>query len=307
MDLHHLKYVVVAAEEGSFHDASERLKVAPSALSRRIQDLESELGVALFERISGGIRPSYAGEVLIGYARRIFAEVEATAEHFRRLANGQETVLRIALNGIAPQLPVVPALFRRFRIRHPEVELKLIAMRSSDQLDALRAGNIDAGILYARPEDAPDLTCLRLASHRFVLALPLHHALAGIDEIRLEMLANEDFVFFTRSFGTGIYDRLMANCRAHGLAPRVIQETSSEHMQLGLVAAGMGVSFVFDSVVDRQNRPDILIKTVRDLAVEEHLDLTWRQDDTTPALAQFVALAVQNGVHAANSSDDQEK
>ena len=61
LDLHHLKYVVVATEEGSFPRAAERLKIAPSALSRRIQDLESELGVALFEGISGGIRPSCRG------------------------------------------------------------------------------------------------------------------------------------------------------------------------------------------------------------------------------------------------------
>jgi DNA-binding transcriptional LysR family regulator len=291
LDLHHLKYILVAAEEGSFQRAAERLKVAPSALSRRIQDLESELGIALFERISGGIRPSYAGGVMIDYGKRIFADVEAAAEHFRRLAKGQTALLRVGLNGIAPQLPIIPALLRSFRACHPETELKLLSLHSNEQLSALHDGSIDAGFLFGQPENEPDLDYLRLASHRFVLGLPAQHRLAQQAEIRLADLADEDFVLFTRDYSSGIYDRLMSNCRALGLEPRIIQETTSEHMQLGLIAAGMGISFVFDSIIARHNRPDIVTRPVAGLAVEEHLDLAWRRHHSAPALAQLILLA----------------
>ena len=291
MDLHHLKYVLVAAEEGSFQRAAERLSIAPSALSRRIQDLESELGIALFERIGGGIRPSYAGSVMIDYSRRIFTEVEATAEHFRRLAKGQTEVLRVALNGIAPQLPIIPALFRSFRARHPETELKLLSLPSDEQLCALRDASIDAGFLLGRPESQPDLAYLRLGSHRFVLGLPAQHRLAKQAEIHLDDLTQEDFVMFTRDHNRSIYDRLLEHCRAKGLVPRIIQETTSEHMQLGLIAAGMGISFVFDSISTRHNRPDIVIRPVAGLTVEEHLDLAWLRNNDLPALAQLVLLA----------------
>ncbi len=291
MDLHHLKYVLVAAEEGSFQRAAERLSIAPSALSRRIQDLESELGIALFERIGGGIRPSYAGSVMIDYSRRIFTEVEATAEHFRRLAKGQTEVLRVALNGIAPQLPIIPALFRSFRARHPETELKLLSLPSDEQLCALRDASIDAGFLLGRPESQPDLAYLRLGSHRFVLGLPAQHRLAKQAEIHLDDLTQEDFIMFTRDHNRSIYDRLLEHCRAKGLVPRIIQETTSEHMQLGLIAAGMGISFVFDSISTRHNRPDIVIRPVAGLTVEEHLDLAWLRNNDLPALAQLVLLA----------------
>jgi DNA-binding transcriptional LysR family regulator len=291
LDLHHLKYVLVAAEEGSFQRAAERLSIAPSALSRRIQDLESELGIALFERIGGGIRPSYAGSVMIDYSRRIFTEVEATAEHFRRLAKGQTEVLRVALNGIAPQLPIIPALFRSFRARHPETELKLLSLPSDEQLCALRDASIDAGFLLGRPESQPDLAYLRLGSHRFVLGLPAQHRLAKQAEIHLDDLTQEDFIMFTRDHNRSIYDRLLEHCRAKGLVPRIIQETTSEHMQLGLIAAGMGISFVFDSISTRHNRPDIVIRPVAGLTVEEHLDLAWLRNNDLPALAQLVLLA----------------
>jgi DNA-binding transcriptional LysR family regulator len=291
LDLHHLKYVLVAAEEGSFTRAAERLKIAPSALSRRIQDLEAELGIALFERIGGGVRPSYAGGVMIDYGKRIFAEVEAAAEHFHLLARGQTAVLRVALNGIAPQLPIIPALFRSFRAHHPETELKLLSLHSNDQLSALRDDRIDAGFLFGRPENEPDLDYWRLASHRFVLGLPAQHRLAQQVEIPVADLINEDFVLFTRQYNIGIYDRLLGTCRALGLEPRIIQETTSEHMQLGLIAAGMGISFVFDSIVARHNRPDIVIRPVAGLEVEEHLDLAWRRHHSSPALAQLILLA----------------
>jgi DNA-binding transcriptional LysR family regulator len=291
LDLHHLKYVLVAAEEGSFQRAAERLKIAPSALSRRIQDLESELGVALFERISGGIRPSHAGEVMIDYGKRIFTEVEAAAEHCRRLAKGQTAVLRVALNGIAPQLPIIPALFRSFRARHPETELKLLSLPSDEQLGALRDASIDAGFLLGRPESATDLAYLRLASHRFVLGMPAQHRLARQAEIHLNDLTDEDFVMFTRDHNRTVYDRLLDNCRARGLVPRIIQETTSEHMQLGLTAAGMGISFVFDSISTRHNRPDIVIRPITGLTVEEHLDLAWLRQNGVPALAQLILLA----------------
>jgi DNA-binding transcriptional LysR family regulator len=291
LDLHHLKYVVVAAEEGSFQRAAERLQIAPSALSRRIQDLESELGIALFERISGGIRPSYAGGVLIDYGKRILQEVGATAEHFSRLAKGQTAVLRVALNGIAPQLPIIPALFRSFRASHPETELKLLSLRSDEQLSALRNASIDAGFLFARPENEPDLAYLRLASHRFVLGLPAWHRLVEQAEIRLDDLADEDFVLFKRGYNSGIHDRLLDNCRAMGLVPRIIQETPNEHMQLGLIAAGMGISFVFDSIGTRLNRPDIVTRPIAGLTVEEHLDLAWLKHNGLPALAQLILLA----------------
>ena len=291
MDLHHLKYVVVAAEEGSLQRAAERLKIAPSALSRRIQDLESELGIALFERIGGGIRPSYAGSVMIDYSKRIFTKVEAAAEDFRRHAKGQTAVLRVGLNGIAPQLPIISGLFRSFRAHHPETELKLLSLRSNEQLRALRDARIDAGFLFGLPENEPDVAYLRLASHRFVLGLPARHRLVQQAEIRLDELSDEEFVLFRRDYNSGLYDRLLDNCRAQGLVPRIVQETASEHMQLGLIAAGMGISFVFDSISTRHNRPDVVIRPIAGLAVEEHLDLAWLKQNGLPALARFILLA----------------
>jgi DNA-binding transcriptional LysR family regulator len=96
---------------------------------------------------------------------------------------------------------------------------------------------------------------------------------------------------FTRDHNRTVYDRLLDNCRARGLVPRIIQETTSEHMQLGLIAAGMGISFVFDSISTRHNRPDIVIRPITGLTVEEHLDLAWLRQNGVPALAQLILLA----------------
>jgi len=291
VDLHHLRYFLVAAEEGTFHRAAERLNLAPSALSRRIQDLEAELNVALFERIKGSVRLSQAGHIFVEHTRRILAEVDATADHLRRLARGQSGVLRVGLNGIAPQLPFVPALFRAFRAAHSEIELKLVTLGSEEQLAALRDGLLDVGFLYTRPEEDPQFLHLRLRSHGFLLALPPDHRLAGAADLKLADLAGEPFVLFARDSGRTIHDRIMENCRTGGLEPRIVQETAGEHMQLGLIAAGMGVTFVNETVVARHARPDLVYKKVLDLTVVEHLDLTWHCTGGSPALDAFVELA----------------
>jgi DNA-binding transcriptional LysR family regulator len=291
LDLHHLRYVLVTAEEGSFHRAAARLRIAPSALSRRIQDAEAELDLALFERCGGGVKLSYAGREFLPYAQRIFAEMAATAAHFRRRGRGQNNVLRIAMNDIAPQLPLVPALFRAFREQIPGTELRLLSLRSDDQLRALHEEQIDAGILYTRPEDDAGFDFLRLASHRFVLAMPAGHRLATASRLNLADLAAEDFVLFAARSGPVIHGALMENCAQSGLAPRIVQETFTEQMQLGLVAAGMGLSFVDESATLRQNRPDLVFKPVEDLLVRQHLDLTWRRDRQPACLTSLIALA----------------
>jgi DNA-binding transcriptional LysR family regulator len=289
LDLHHLRYFLVAAEEGTFNRACERLRLAPSALSRRIQDLEAELGIALFERIKGSIRLTPAGAVFVGHTRRILAEVDATADRLRRLAKGQSMVLRIGLNGIAPQLKFIPTILRTFRTANPEIELKLISMGSEEQIAALSAGELDLGILYTRPEEAAELAHLRLESHAFLLAVPPDHRLAERETVALAELAGEPFILFARDSGPLVYDRVIANCRAFGLEPQIVQETVGEHMQLGLVAAGMGVSFVNATVVTRRLRPDLAYCRLPELTVEEHLDLTWRSADPGDALNLLVA------------------
>lgn len=114
MELRHLRYFVVVAEELHFARAAERLHIEQSPLSRAIKDLEYDLGLQLFERTTRNTRLTWPGEVFLNEARRILSAVKQATETARAAANGYRGILRIAVSdGIAqPRLSDLPSVFR---------------------------------------------------------------------------------------------------------------------------------------------------------------------------------------------------
>jgi DNA-binding transcriptional LysR family regulator len=290
LDLRHLRYFLVVADEGNFHRASERLNIAQSALSRRILDLEAELGLQLFRRSARGVEPTAAGSIVLEHARRIIAETEQARAHLRRLAEGRAGTLRIGMNRVAPQLVMVSAAIRAFRLAHPAVDLKLLPMPSEDQLAALNAGEIELGMLANRPASARDFDHLTLVRDTLILALPAEHPLAARRTIRLGDLAAVDLVMFNRASGPVAHDALLAAFAGQGIQPRIVQESGAEDAQLGLVAAGMGATFTFSSIVERYRRDDLVFRPVADLDVRVDIDLVWRYSDVSPLRRRLVEI-----------------
>src|SRR5882757_2932406 len=144
MELRHLRYFVAVGEEQHYGCASRRLRVAQPALSRQIQDLEEELGFKLFERLPRGVKLSAAGKLFLEDARRILREVSEAAIRAGRVASGRSGTLRVGFTENASWRGVVPESFRRFRELQPEAELQLQPSASLEQLEAVRAGRLDA-------------------------------------------------------------------------------------------------------------------------------------------------------------------
>src|SRR5216684_36849 len=97
MELRHLRYFVAVGEEQHFGRAAKRLHIAQPPLSRQIQDLESEMGFLLFDRLPRGVRLSAAGKVFLSDARRILEDVEDAKRCAERIAHGKAGTLRIGI------------------------------------------------------------------------------------------------------------------------------------------------------------------------------------------------------------------
>ena len=105
-----LRAFLIALEEGSFNRAALRLRVSQSTLSRQMQVLENEIGGALLERTTAGIRPTDAGYALAASLPRVLADYDAAIEEARRLARGQRDLIRLGYLGSAAQTFLDPAL-----------------------------------------------------------------------------------------------------------------------------------------------------------------------------------------------------
>jgi DNA-binding transcriptional LysR family regulator len=95
MELRHLRYFACVGEAEHFGRAAKLLKIAQPALSRQIQDLEAELGVALFDRLPRGVRLNAVGRSFLDDARRILREVNEATLRVERIAAGQTGTLRV--------------------------------------------------------------------------------------------------------------------------------------------------------------------------------------------------------------------
>src|SRR5580658_6473983 len=95
MELRQLRYFIAAGEEQHIRRAAKRLRIAQPAISRQIQNLEEEIGFALFERLPRGVRLTPAGKLYLNDARRVVGEIDGAVGRARRIARGQTGTLRI--------------------------------------------------------------------------------------------------------------------------------------------------------------------------------------------------------------------
>jgi DNA-binding transcriptional LysR family regulator len=159
MDLRHLRYFVVLAEQRHFGRAAELLNMAQPPLSQQIKALEDELGVILIDRSTRPIDLTPAGKTLLREARQILHHVSRAQAATRRAGQGLEGELVLGVTGSAA-MEFVPPLLAAFRERWPQVHLALREMSSPDQLSALARGDIHLG--FVRPPVLDDRLSVRL-------------------------------------------------------------------------------------------------------------------------------------------------
>src|SRR3984893_13303483 len=192
MELRHLRYFVAIGEEENYRRAAQRLNVAQTALSTQIQDLEAELGFKLFDRLPRGVQLSAAGKLFLEDARRILQQVSEAAARAARVARGQSGTLRVGFTENASWRGVVPESIRRFRERQQDAELQLTPATSLEQIEALRAGRLDAGFVFNMPRADGELDHLPVALQHVELAVPKGHPLIRLKKLRLRDLAEHD-------------------------------------------------------------------------------------------------------------------
>jgi DNA-binding transcriptional LysR family regulator len=289
MELRHLRYFVGVGEEQHFGRAAERLHVAQPALSRQIQDLEKEIGFALFERLPRGVKLSAAGRLFLEDSRRILADVQEAARRAGQAARGLAGTLRVGFVESISWHGIVPESFRRFHEKQPDAEMIPIPMLSLAQAEAVRTGRLDAGFVVRMAALSEELEQRKVSVHKVVLAAPKGHLLTRHKGLRLRDLKDVPLVCFPRRANPFAYDRLMEACYRGGLkSPRIVQEAEDHATILSLVACRLGVAMVSDSA--RWQCPGgVTLLPIIDLNVKVSFSLIWRKDNTSPLLEKFVA------------------
>ena len=239
-----MRAFVAVAEAGSMSKAARLLHVSQPALSQTITALERRLGVQLLVRTSTGVRATDAGTTLLGESRAVLARHDqALAAVARHTTTG---VLRV---GVPLELPpeLLPAALARLAETYPDTRVQARHLSSVAQVAALRAGELDVGLVRERPA-GPDLDAVLVAAENVgvLLAADLAKRLAGPDGVRLDALAGLDWFAFARAGSPAWYDELAAILRSHGLdvGPEIPEEQRLI-VELKIPAVSAGGAYAF--------------------------------------------------------------
>ena len=197
MELRHIRYFLVVAEELSFTRAAERLCIAQPPLSRQIQDLEAELGAKLLVRKPRGMQLTKEGVLFKQYARQILSLVDKSVEEIREMQSGiQGTLYLASVEGHGPRL--ISEWIAGFRDDYPHVQYSLWNGNSDDVMDRLMNGLCDLAIIM-EPYNAEGLNALKVYQEPWIAMIPAEHPLADErDEIELKELAGCELIVPSR-------------------------------------------------------------------------------------------------------------
>jgi DNA-binding transcriptional LysR family regulator len=291
MELRHLRYFVAVAEEGHVTRAAERLGIQQPPLSQQIRALETELDTRLFHRKPRGVELTAAGRAFFDEATAILARVDAAVAAAKRAARGEAGRIGIGFTSSASFHPFVPRTIRAFRERFPLVALTLEESGTTELVEALRRQAIDAAFVRSPVSESADLTIRALLSESMVAAMPSGHKLSAADTVLpLAALARETFVLYRRPVGPGLYDAIIAACDRAGFSPQIGQEAPRMLSTLSLVAAGLGVTLVPESMSRLQAEGVAYRALDPSTQVTAPLNLAYRRSETSAAVRRFVAL-----------------
>lgn len=237
--LRFLRYVDEVARAGSVRQAAERLHVAPSAVIRRIQDLEEEIGTTIFERLPRGMRLTAAGELFVAYIRGRNAELDRVRSEIEELEGMRRGLVRIVgSQALAPAL--LPAAIAGFRERHPLVAFQADIADRVQAMQALRDFESDLALVF-NPAPESDIETIGEYEQRLVALMHHTHPLASRTHLRLRDCAPYPLALPNRDTGgRQLLERFLARSSVR-FSPAI--ESNSFEFLRGYLRREQAISF----------------------------------------------------------------
>jgi len=286
MEIRHLRYFCVLAEQLHFTKAALLLNVAQPALSHQIKQLEDELGTQLVERTNRRVRLTPAGEVFLTRATRILEQLDQAARETARLGQGDAGALVIGVVSTAV-CSVLPELLRRFRRESPHIAIDIREMEPGEQVEALRKETIDIGLLFLSIQDAA-LDSLVVSRERLIIALPTGHRAASYEKVRLRDLADETFLIPRQQPVPGFHELVLDTLKNGGVAAPRLQPTRLLNTAVFLVSGQLGVALVPESFRQHLRVRGCVYRELGGSPAYADLIGLWRRTNVPPVLRRFI-------------------
>jgi DNA-binding transcriptional LysR family regulator len=235
-----LRVFAEVARHGSMARAADALHLTPPAVSMQIKEVETQVGLPLFDRRGRQVSLSTAGEYFLVHAKRLLADLKEAENAMARFRHLEHGLLTIGIVSTAKYF--VPQLLARFHEEHPGVDVRLQVAGNREQLLALMAsGEVDLSVMGRPPKEIATRS-ESFAAHPLVIVAPTDHPTVRRGHLVLAQLA--PYAFIAREPGSGTraaMDRFFAE---HRFEPHITMEMSSNETIKQAVMAGMGLAFL---------------------------------------------------------------
>ncbi|MFT4120865.1 LysR family transcriptional regulator [Bradyrhizobium sp.] len=292
IDLQQLRLAVVACDCGSFRRAADVLSIKHTVLSRSISQLEYLIGTSLFERSSGGIKPTPAGQAVLRIAQLILEQVDMLVDTGRSRGRGDTGRLVIGFY-TSMSTGNLRATIGELKKLLPRLELATMERSRFRLMTALRNGTADVVISPGRLP-SKDTRSLLLWSERILISLPEDHCLAARQIIYWTDLRNEKILLSEYDPGRELEDLLISKLVRSDDRPRVERHDVSQGIIKSLTSMGMGLSLVMESDIGA-SFAGLLYRELQDGSGPSRVDFYahWREENENPALKRFLGLLAE--------------
>ncbi|MGY3547423.1 LysR family transcriptional regulator [Bradyrhizobium sp. USDA 4469] len=292
IDLQQLRLAVAACDYGSFRRAAQALSIKHTAFSRAIAQLEHLVGTSLFERSSGGIKPTLTGCAILRIARLILEQVDMLVDTGRSGGRGDTGHLVV---GFFTSMSTgnLRATIGELKKLLPGLELATMERSRFRLMTALGNGTVDVVVSPGRPP-SKDTRSLLLWSERILISLPQDHVLAAREIVYWTDLRNEKILLSEYDPGRELEDLLISKLVLPDDRPKVERHDVSRGIIKSLTSMGMGLSLAMESDIGA-SFAGLVYRELQDGTGPSRVDFYahWREDNQNPALKRFLNLLAE--------------
>jgi DNA-binding transcriptional LysR family regulator len=289
LDARQLRYFIAVAEELSFAGAADRLNVAQSAVSLQIKALEEAFGTRFLNRRKrAAVSITEAGRLFLFEAEAAIRQLERAEQVGRLAARGELGQIEVGYVTSVAVNRILPSLLREYRRSHPAVQLRLTAMETPRQLEALAEGRLDAALIRSRPSYAAGVAARVIHREALCVVLAADHPLASSHTLHAADLGNEAFIVpHVATFGSHL-ERMAAAGR---FPIKIVHDVGDFVTALSMAAAGYGVAMAPESMRGL-GFPEVVFRPLADFAEMVELAVAFRTAEPSASVRAFIDAAI---------------
>lgn len=278
---------VALAEELHMTRAGDKIGITQSAMSKRIDNLEEQLGIQLFNRGLGQtVAVTSQGEVFVAEARIVLEQSQRAFHVTRAASNKAEIVLHV---GKSPYTN--PYLLTKLLSLHlslfPELRVEVTSRLAVDLSHELLSGTLDLAFLTGIP-DTPRISSLSVAEQSFFVALLEEDEFAAFRSISGDQLASRSCILFDRRVNPHLYERVLRDLRPGSAPGTILHHVMTAEEASHLVLRGLGVALLTQAGAWRIARNEITIRPLNAQSLRVETRLATRSDNRLPVISHFV-------------------